>query len=63
MDFKKEISGATSLKDLEKLEIKYLGRQGIVNNLLAKIKDVPAADKKEYGAKINKQKLEKKELV
>lgn len=58
MDFKKEISRLNNLQDLENIEIKYLGRNGIVNNLLTKIKNVQDSEKKEYGQKINRMKEE-----
>ena len=63
MDFKKEISETSSLQDLENLEIKYLGRNGIINDLLAKIKDIPPTEKKLYGQKVNRQKSEIEELI
>jgi len=53
-----EINNLTSLKDLEFLQIKYLGRNGIVNDLLQKIKDIPDEQKKAYGSKVNRLKSE-----
>ena len=41
---------------LEDFKIKYLGRKGIVNDLFSKFKDVPDAEKKEMGLKINELK-------
>lgn len=59
MDLKKyesEINRVKSLDKLNELEIKYLGRNGLVNDLLKKIKDTPNDKKKAYGQKINQLK-------
>jgi phenylalanyl-tRNA synthetase alpha chain len=41
---------------IEDFKIKYLGRKGIVNDLFSKFKEVPIAEKKEMGLKINELK-------
>lgn len=59
MDIKKyesEINSAKSLEQLSELEIKFLGRNGIINDLLSKIKDIPSEEKREYGQKVNQLK-------
>jgi phenylalanyl-tRNA synthetase alpha chain len=59
MDSKKyeiEINGVKTLDELNELEIKYLGRNGVINDLLKKIKEIPNEEKKEYGQKVNKLK-------
>ncbi|MCR4313513.1 MAG: phenylalanine--tRNA ligase subunit alpha [Candidatus Roizmanbacteria bacterium] len=59
MDSKKyvsEINSAENLETLGALEIKYLGRNGLINDLLSKIKDIPNEEKKAYGQKINELK-------
>lgn len=43
---------------LEQCEIKYLGRNGFVNELLKQMKDIPSAEKKEYGQAVNTVKTE-----
>lgn len=55
--FEKELNSAKNLDKLETLRVKYLGRNGQINNLLKKIKEISSEDKKEYGEKINKIKL------
>jgi len=45
-----------TLSDLENLQIKYLGRNGLVNDLFQKIKEVSPAEKKAYGESINRLK-------
>lgn len=57
--YKKEINSIDSIDKLTQAEIKYLGRNGVINDLLKKIKEIPDAQKKEYGQKIN---LFKKEI-
>jgi len=54
----KEVSIADSLETLREVEIKYLGRKGIVNQLLKELKDVPPEQRPEIGRLINELKLE-----
>lgn len=61
--YKKEIHDSKTLKELNELEIKYLGRNGAINDFLKKIKNIPAEEKKDYGQKINKLKTEIKKLI
>ena len=44
--------------DLEKTRIELLGRNGLVNDLFSKIKDVPNDQKKQYGADLNQLKAD-----
>jgi len=50
-------------KEIEKLEIKYLGRNGVINDLLKKIKEIPQEQKKSYGQKVNELKTSIKRLI
>ena len=66
MDFEKyksNINSANSLKKIDELEIKFLGRNGLINELLKKIKDIPANEKKDYGQKINQLKINLLQLI
>lgn len=56
--FLHDLKDANSVTELSALQIKYLGRNGLVNDLLKKIKDVPNEEKKEYGASVNTLKKE-----
>ncbi len=58
--FDEEISSIESLKDLEKLEIEFLGSNGVINQLLKKIKDLPQEKRKTFGQQVNqfKKKVE-----
>lgn len=44
---------ANSMEELEQLRIKYLSKKGIVNDLMADFRSVPAEMKKEVGMKVN----------
>ena len=47
-----------SSTNLEQTRIEIFGRNGILNDLFSKIKDIPANQKKQYGADLNNLKLE-----
>jgi phenylalanyl-tRNA synthetase alpha chain len=51
--YKTDIEKCQNLKQLEEIKIKYLGRNGLVNKMLSKIKEIPSQQKKEYGQKVN----------
>jgi len=57
---KNDIRKCKNIEDLEKTKIKYLGRNGLINKMLLRIRAMPEEQKKEYGKKINyiKQKIE-----
>lgn len=54
----KEISSVNSLDELRELEIKYIGRKGIINQLLKEMKSVPPEERPELGRIINQIKLD-----
>lgn len=54
----REVSSVESLEDLRELEIKYLGRKGLINQLLKGLKDIPPEERPEVGRLINQFKLE-----
>lgn len=56
--FKNDLSNLRALNQLEQIKIKYLGRNGIINALLKRLKDLPDQDKKKAGEAINKLKAE-----
>ena len=47
---------ATNSEELEALRIKYLSKKGIINELMADFRNVPAEQKKEIGMKLNELK-------
>ena len=48
---------AETKEEVEQFRIKYLGKKGILADLFANFKEVPAQQKKETGQKINQLKL------
>lgn len=50
---KADISSCKTLSALEELEIKYLGRNGLVNEEMKKMKDMSVEEKKEFGKDMN----------
>lgn len=54
--FRDRLHGIQSLHDLEQLTIAYLGRQGVVNDHMQKLKDLAADEKKEFGKRMNEAK-------
>src|SRR3989344_2197486 len=53
LEFKKAIQQVKSLSDLDTLQIKYLGRKGLINDLLQSINILKQNEKKEFGKKLN----------
>ncbi len=58
----KEISAAGSLEELEKAEIKYLGRKGELTLILRSLKDLPVEERKKIGPLAQQLKKELEEL-
>ncbi len=52
-DFSKDIAGIKDSRALEKIRIKYLGRNGIISKLFDELKDVPKDDKPTVGKELN----------
>ena len=57
------ISTATNSQELEKIRVEILGRNGLLNDLFSKIKDIPNQDKKQYGQDLNELKTKLEELI
>ena len=57
-DFNEEIIKTDSLDKLQELQIKYLGRNGIINKLIKEFRSLPPIKKKEWGIKLNDFKKE-----
>ena len=47
---------AADAKEVEALRIRYLGKKGIVNDLMSEFHNVPADRKREVGMKLNELK-------
>lgn len=53
-----KINQASTDVDLENIRVELLGRNGLINKLFSDIKDVPAENRKQYGADLNRLKQE-----
>ena len=53
-DLDKDKEQVESLKELNDLKVKYLGKKGLITELNSKIKDVPVEEKKNFGMEVNK---------
>lgn len=56
--FEQDLGQTTTLEQLEAVNTTYLGRNGRINELLARMKDVPAEHKKAFGQEVNELKQE-----
>jgi len=56
--FNNELKGVKTLQELNVLRVKYLGKKGIVKELMDKIKEVPKERRKDYGISVNRIKRE-----
>ncbi|MCC8191357.1 MAG: hypothetical protein LIP77_12115, partial [Planctomycetes bacterium] len=52
------LAAAASPEDLETVRVEFLGRSGRLKDLMSRIKEVPAADKKAVGQRLNAVKAE-----
>lgn len=55
--FEKRFEDVKTLEDLKNLKIEFLGKKGEINSLMGKIRDLPAKEKKKFGADVNKLKV------
>lgn len=55
-DFKSELSEIHNLKDAESLKIKYLGKKGLIADLMPRLKEASPDERKPLGALINQLK-------
>lgn len=60
---KKEIESTTTLQELEKVKIKYLGRKGEFNTVLKEISKLPIAQRPKTGRLVNKLKKEIEDII
>lgn len=53
-ELKKKLEDVKTLQELNNLKVEYQGKKGIITELNAQIKEIPAEGKKEYGAEVNR---------
>lgn len=61
-DYLESFENVEDLDKLESLRLKFLGKKGIISDIMAKFREVPVELKKEFGQKVNglKGKIEEK---
>jgi phenylalanyl-tRNA synthetase alpha chain len=62
LHFRSDLINVTTQQELETIRIKYLGRQGILADLMTELKDLSADDKKTFGPACNALKIEFQDL-
>jgi len=60
--YQAKIADLKTDKELESLRIELFGRNGLINDLFSKIKEIPNENKKQYGADLNQLKTELEQL-
>ncbi|MDD2483206.1 MAG: phenylalanine--tRNA ligase subunit alpha [Candidatus Shapirobacteria bacterium] len=63
IQYLEKISNLKTDQELESLRIELFGRNGLVNDLFSKIKDIPNEEKRQYGADLNQLKTELEQLL
>ena len=53
VNYDKDSAKVENLLELENLRLKYLGKKGIITDIMAKFREVPPEQKKEFGQKVN----------
>lgn len=53
-DFNSQISEVQNKDQLEEIRLKFLSKKGSISGLFSQLRDVPAEQKKEFGASLNK---------
>ncbi len=62
-ELEREIASVSEQEKLLKIKSKYIGKGGIVTNLISRIKEIPPDQRKEYGRKVNLIKEKVEELI
>lgn len=57
-NFSSDLINVTTQQDLETIRVKYLGRQGILTDLMTELKDLSTEDKRVFGPLCNQLKIE-----
>ena len=51
--YDEDSTAVSNLQELEALRLKYLGKKGLVADIMSKFREVPVEQKKEFGQKVN----------
>ncbi|HPT66330.1 MAG TPA: phenylalanine--tRNA ligase subunit alpha [Candidatus Woesebacteria bacterium] len=63
IQYLEKITNLKTDKELESLRVELFGRNGLINELFSKIKEIPNEDKKQYGFDLNQLKTELEEKL
>ncbi|MDP8228089.1 MAG: hypothetical protein P9M15_01400, partial [Candidatus Electryoneaceae bacterium] len=55
-EFETDANGVQDPQQLEQLRVKYLGRKGIVSATFDRIREIPPAERRDYGKNLNELK-------
>jgi phenylalanyl-tRNA synthetase alpha chain len=58
-----EINNSKTETELNDIRVKYLGKTGLISELLKNLKNIPNEDKKEYGQVVNNLKNDVLNLI
>lgn len=59
----KDLKESQTAQDIEGLKVKYLGKKGLVQNLMLSLKDCPPERRPQFGKLINELKVELTDLL
>lgn len=62
-EYLSKINSVTTASDLENIRIEIFGRNGKINELFSKIKDIPSENRKQFGTDLNQLKTELEEKL
>lgn len=62
-EYSEKVKNISNASDLEKIRIEILGRNGLINDLFSKIKEIAPEERKNYGIELNKLKTELENLI
>lgn len=51
-----DLKNVQTLKELDDMKVKYMGKKGLISELQSKIRDIPNEEKREFGQKVNELK-------
>ncbi len=62
-ELKKDLERVKNEEELAKVKAKYIGKEGVLTQLISKIKEIPKSERKEYGKKVNELKERVEDLI
>ncbi len=62
-EIESSLAQAKSIEDLNSIKVKYLGKKGLLTNLLKSLKELPLEERRELGSHLNQIKDELERLL